>query len=161
MRALGWLLLGSMLAAPQPPAAGQTAPPAASQEPAPDSSSVVPAPRPVATVAELMVQIIYPYSDAVFYISTRTPETDAAWVELQAKTLALAESANLLMMPGRARDKDRWMRDAKLLLDVGTVAFRAAKRKDVAALTALNEQLLTSCVTCHQDYRPTYRRRLP
>jgi hypothetical protein len=56
--------------------------------------------RPVGTMSDLMVKMIYPTSDAIFYIETRTPKTDAEWGELQAKTLTLAESANLLMMSG-------------------------------------------------------------
>ena len=83
------------------------------------------------------------------------------WIDLQSKAMMLAESANLLMMPRRARDQDRWMKDATLLLDVGVAAFRAAKAKDVEALTALNDQLYAACVTCHADYRPNYRPRLP
>ena len=89
----------------------------------------------------------------------RQPKTEAEWGELQAKTLALAESANLLMMPGRARDQDRWMQDAKLMLDAGTAAYRAARRKDLAALDALSDQLYESCTSCHQHYRPNYGRR--
>jgi hypothetical protein len=110
-------------------------------------------------MSDLMVHMIYPTSDAVFYISSRTPTTDAEWAELQAKTLTLAESANLMMMPGRTRDNDRWIKDAKLMLDVGEAAFKAAKAKDVAALEALSDQLYQSCVTCHQHYRPNYGRR--
>ena len=51
------------------------------------------------------------------------------------------------------------MDDAKLMLDAGPAAFRAAKTKDVAALDALNDQLYTSCTSCHQHYRPDYGRR--
>jgi hypothetical protein len=107
-------------------------------------------------MSELMVHMIYPTSDAVFYISTRTPKTDADWAELQAKTLTLAESANLLMMPTRARARDQWMKDAKLMLDAGTTAFKAAKAKDVAALEAVSDQLYESCTTCHTHFRPGY-----
>lgn len=115
--------------------------------------------HPVGSMSELMVDVLYPASDAVFYISTRTPATDAEWTELQGKTLMLAESANLLMMPARARDNDRWMTDAKLLLDAGTAAFAAAKKKDVNALVELNDSLYQSCVVCHTHYRPNYGRR--
>ena len=120
----------------------------------------VPAPSAanVGTMSELMVHIIYPTSDAVFYISTRTPNTDAEWTELQRQTLMLAESANLLMMPSRARARDQWMRDSKLLLDAGMAAFKAAKAKDVAALEAVSDQLYESCTTCHQHFRPGYGR---
>ena len=115
--------------------------------------------HPVGTMSELMVKIIYPMSDAIFYITTRTPTSEPEWNELQAKALTLGESANLLMMPGRARDQDRWMKDSQLLLDVGIAAFKAAKSKDVDALGELNDQLYTACVTCHVDYRPNFRRR--
>src|ERR1043165_3976419 len=113
---------------------------------------------PVGTMSDLMVRIIYPASDAVFYITTRPPKTDAEWSDLQAKTLMLAESANLLMMPGYARDQDRWMADARLMLDAGAAAYKAAKSKDVAALEAVNDALYESCVTCHQHYRRNYGR---
>jgi cytochrome c556 len=117
------------------------------------------APVPVGSMSDLMVKMIYPTSDAIFYITTREPKTEAEWGELQAKALTLAESANLLMMPGRARDQDRWMADAKLMLDAGRAAYRAARAKDLGALEALSDQLYESCTSCHQHYRPNYGRR--
>jgi hypothetical protein len=139
----------------------------ASETPAPPPGGAGPSPLDalaehsyrVGTMSELMVDIIYPVSDAVFYISTRTPTTSEEWAVLQGQTLMLAESANLLMMPDRARDPDQWMRDARLMLDAGEAAYRAAKDRDVAALEALSDQLYESCVTCHQHYRPDYGRR--
>ena len=128
-------------------------------EGAPASQETQPPTRVVGTMSDLMVKMIYPTSDAIFYIETRTPKTDAEWGELQAKTLTLAESANLLMMPGRARDQDRWMADAKLMLDAGMAAYAAAKKKDVAALVELNDAVYQSCVVCHQHYRRNYGRR--
>lgn len=113
----------------------------------------------VGTMSELMVKIIYPAADAVFYITTRTPTSEVQWGELQAQTLILAESANLLMMPAHARDQDRWMADSKLLREAGAAAFEAAKKKDVAALEQLNDQLYQSCTTCHMHYRRNYGRR--
>lgn len=117
-----------------------------------------PGPHPVGNMGELMRLVIYPTSDAVFYISTRTPRTDAEWTDLQAKTLMLAESANLLMLPGLARDRDRWMADAKLMLDAGTDAFKAARGRNLEALEAVNDALYESCVSCHRHYRPNYGR---
>lgn len=137
VRITALLLVAALQAAPAPP----------------------PPTRAVGSMSELMIKILYPTSDAVFYIESRTPKDDAEWNELQAKTLMLAESANLLMLQGYARDQDRWMTDSKLLLDAGTRAFRAAKQKDVPALVALNDALYASCVTCHQHYRPNYGRR--
>jgi cytochrome c556 len=112
--------------------------------------------RNVGSMSDLMVKIIYPTSDALFYIESRTPKTDAEWNVLEGQALTLAESANLLMMPGRARDKTQWMADAKLMLDAGALAVKAAKTKNVAAIAALSDQLLESCTTCHKHYRPGY-----
>ena len=136
MRLSGALLLGIALAAQS--AAAQAKPPAAA-----------PSGQVIGTMSELMVQMIYPTSDAVFYITSRTPKTDAEWAALQGQTLTLAESANLLMMPSRARGREQWLKDAKLMLDAGAAAFKAAKAKDLAALEALSDQLYESCTTCH------------
>lgn len=116
------------------------------------------APAPVGTMSELMVRLIYPASDAIFYVSTRTPSTDAEWNTLQGQALLVAESANLLMMPAHLRDETRWLDDARLMRDAGQAAFTAAKAHDVNALEALNDALYQSCVTCHQHYRRNYGR---
>ncbi len=119
------------------------------------------APLPVGTMSELMIDLIYPTSDAILYISTRTPTNDVEWNELRAKALTLAESANLLMTPPRALDNDRWMKDAQLMLDAGTAAFEAAKNHDVAALENLNQAVYESCLVCHFHYRPDYGKPKP
>ncbi len=141
-----FLLIGAVIAQPL---AGQE----------PDELGPVPTQERIGTMSDLMVRILYPTSDAIFYIATRTPTTSEEWTELEGQTLMLAESANLLMMPRRARDEDQWMRDAELLLRVGEAAFKAAKDHDVAALEALNDQLYQSCVQCHLHYRRGYGRR--
>jgi len=116
-----------------------------------------PAPmRNVGSMSDLMVKIIYPTSDAIFYVESRTPTTDAEWTALEGQALMLAESANLLMMPGRARDQKQWMADAKLMLDAGAAAVKAAKTKKVEAVSAVSDQLLESCTSCHKHYRPGY-----
>ena len=94
--------LCTTLALAQTPAPAPNPPQAPARARAPASAQ-----RIVGTMSDLMVQMIYPTSDAIFYISTRTPKTDQEWLELQGKTLTLAESANLLMMPSRARATTR------------------------------------------------------
>jgi cytochrome c553 len=120
------------------------------------ASSERPPTRNVGSMSELMVKIIYPASDALFYIESRTPKTETEWTALEGQALMLAESANLLMLPGRARDPKQWMADAKLMLDAGAAAVKAVKSKNVEAISALNEQLLESCTSCHRHYRPGY-----
>jgi hypothetical protein len=130
------------------------------QAPTPAARNASPATARVGTMSELMVHIIYPTSDAVFYVSSRTPETDEQWKELQAKTLTLAESANLLMMPGRTRP-GQWNRDSRQMLDAAWAAFKAAKAKNLAGVEAVSDQLYESCVACHKAYRPDYGKPKP
>jgi len=117
--------------------------------------------QPIGNMSQLMVDIIYPTSDAIFYVERNVPQNDHEWGILRTNALTLAESGNLLLMDRRARDQGDWIKDAKLLIDVGAAAYKAAQAKDLNAVLALNEQLNTACVTCHEQYRPNYRRRTP
>jgi hypothetical protein len=112
--------------------------------------------RVVGTMSDLMVKILYPASDALFYIETRTPKTESEWTVLEGQALMLAESANLLLMPARVRGRAQWIADSKLLLNVGADALKAVKAKDVPAIVALNDRLYTSCTSCHTHFRPNY-----
>jgi hypothetical protein len=115
--------------------------------------------EPVGTMSQLMIDIIYPASDAIFYVERAKPQNDHDWGILRTNALNLAESGNLLMMPGRARDQNDWIKDAKMLVDVGQAAYKAAQKKDLQAVVDLNEQLYVSCTKCHSQYRPGYGRR--
>jgi hypothetical protein len=112
----------------------------------------------IGTTSELMVTVIRPASDAIFYVETRTPADGDAWTVLQGQALMVAEAANLLMLPGRARDEKQWMADAVLMREAGAAAFTAAKTRNVEAVAAVNDQLYESCTTCHRHYRPGYGR---
>ena len=122
------------------------------------ASSSRPPTRNVGTMSELMVRIIYPASDALFYIESRTPKTDSEWGALEGQALMLAESANLLMMPGRARDQKEWMAYSRLMLDAAADALAAAKQRDVDGIVLTGERLLESCTACHKSYRKDYGR---
>jgi cytochrome c556 len=116
--------------------------------------------KSVGTMSEIMIDIIFPTSNEVFYVNREPNKTEKDWEDLRNNALVLAESANLLMAENRAKDKDRWMKDAQLLWDVGNKAFKAAKAKDLEGLKALNDDLYEACQSCHEHYRPGYRRRL-
>jgi cytochrome c553 len=113
----------------------------------------------VGTMSQLMVNIIYPTSDAIFYVDRKPPASELEWNLLMNQALMLAESGNLLMMPGRARDPGNWMTDSKMMVDAGAAAYKAAAAKDLEAVRAVNDQLYASCVTCHRQYRKDYPKR--
>ena len=126
---------------------------------APAAEAPAPGIKSVGTMSELMLDLIYPTSDQIFYVGRNEKKTLKDWNDIRQSALMLAEAANLLMADNRAKDKDQWMKDAKLLWDAGNKAFIAAKAKDEAGLEALNAELYEACQSCHVHYRPGYRRR--
>ena len=142
-----FILAGAVLA--QDPSAK---PPAAE---APSSTSL----KSVGTMSEIMLEIVYPTSTEIFYAGRNETKTPKDWIDLRENALIMAESANLLMADNRARDKGQWMSDAKLLRDVGVKAYALAKEKDLPGILALNAELYEACQSCHEHYRPGYRRR--
>jgi hypothetical protein len=111
--------------------------------------------QPVGTMMEFMYSMVHPASNEILLTVNRGgPQNDKEWASVQRSALQLAESGNLLMMRGRARDQGEWIKDAKMLVDVGAAAFKASKEKNANALAALTGQLDASCVTCHKQYRP-------
>jgi hypothetical protein len=115
--------------------------------------------EPIGNMSQLMIDIIYPTSDAIFYVDREPPKTQHDWDRLRSQALMLAESGNLLMMEGRARDQGNWIKESKMLVDIGAQAFKAAQAKNVDGIRALNDSLNAACVTCHYQYRPGYHRR--
>jgi cytochrome c556 len=110
---------------------------------------------PAATMKQLMLDLIHPASNGILlFVNRGAPTDDREWAAVRRSAVTLAESGNLLMMRGRARDQGDWMKDAKMLVDSGTAAYKAAQAKDFSALAALTEQLDASCTTCHKQYRP-------
>jgi hypothetical protein len=115
--------------------------------------------QPVATISQIMVAITLPYSDALLYIQRDPPKNDRDWETLQMQALMLAESGNLLMIKGRAKNQGLWMKDAKMLVEAGAAAVKATRAKDLDAVLALNEQIVNSCITCHRQFRSGRRER--
>jgi hypothetical protein len=113
---------------------------------------------PVTSVKQLMLDLIYPSSNdillAIYRGGPGGPKDDKDWAAVRRGAVTLAESGNLLMMRGRARDQGDWMKDAKLLVDAGNAAYKAAQAKDANALAVLAGALDASCTTCHRQYRP-------
>jgi cytochrome c556 len=110
---------------------------------------------PAASVKQLMLDLIHPSSnDILLTIYRGGPKDDKEWAAMRRAALTLAESGNMLTMQGRSRDRENWMKDAKLLVDAGNAAYKAAQAKDANALAALAGALDASCTTCHKQYRP-------
>lgn len=80
------------------------------------------------------------------------PRTDEDWTAVRNSAATVAESANLLMLPGRARNQDDWMVQAKKLSEAAMEATRAAEVKDTEALFAAGGNIYQACSDCHAKY---------
>jgi hypothetical protein len=108
--------------------------------------------QPVATIKELMVDLIHPASNSLLLLIHRGgPGDDEDWAEARRSAIVLAESGNLLIMRNRAAN---WVADAKLLTDAGAAAYKAAEARNTKALESLADRIDTSCTTCHKHFRP-------
>jgi hypothetical protein len=108
--------------------------------------------QPVATMKQLMLDVIHPASNSLLLAINRGgPSGEKEWAEVRRGAMTLAESGNLLVMRNRAPG---WVADAKLLTDAGAAAYKAADAKDAKALAALADRIDASCTTCHKQFRP-------
>lgn len=82
------------------------------------------------------------------------PETDEEWIEVWSAALTVAESGNLLMMPGRAIDDGEWMRWSAALRDAGKHAAEVAADRSYEGVLNVGEEIYNACVGCHRIYVP-------
>ena len=125
--------------------------------PQPEQPAAAPQPgfKPVGSVMQIMEAVVIPSSNAIWNVPAEAPKNDEDWAAVRNNALALAESGNLLMIEGRAKDQDAWMRASQALVDAGTTAFHAAEAKDLEAITAAGDAIYNSCEGCHMQYPPT------
>lgn len=80
------------------------------------------------------------------------PTTNEGWQAVENGAAVVAESGNLLMMPGRAVEEDEWMAYSRRLAEVGLKAMRAAEARDKEAVFAVGGELFEACEACHAKY---------
>ena len=122
--------------------------------------------KPIADVKQMMESIVDPSADGVWDsvkviytkagMEERRPRTDKEWAVVRGHAMTLAESGNLLMMPGRAKDGGDWMKFAQELVDTSAIALRAAEAKDYDKLMDVGGLIDEVCERCHKKYWPNY-----
>lgn len=113
-----------------------------------------PAFQPVGTVRQIMLSIVAPTSDVIFKVPNQAPKDEKEWKAVQDSALMLAETGNLLLLPGRAKDNGDWVKFSKSLIDRGSRAFKAANAKDAKSLEDIGNDIDDVCETCHAKYLP-------
>jgi hypothetical protein len=133
---------------------------------------------PVMTVNQLMHAILFPLGNAVFFSQnedpdalTRDPQPSSSpnpltglyggWQAVENSALALAESADLMLIEGRTcsngevvnvEDAD-WVRFVEDFRDKSLAAYEAALTKNQDAMLDASGYLSETCLACHRVYR--------
>ena len=111
---------------------------------------------------DFMAHLLTPASEAIWessgYVITEEgefslePTNEEEWERVLYGAKVITESASLLSIPSRSKNRNEWIVFAGLLEEVGQKAFDAAERKDVNALFDIGAELYQVCVACHQVY---------
>ena len=119
-------------------------------------------PTPVADVQELMISVLEPaaetYWDGVGEVLDEEgvhqfrPLTEEDWTSLRNAAFVLAESGNLLMMDGRARDRGDWMAHSRAMVETGRLALDAVDRRNADAVFDAGAEVYYACRDCHARY---------
>jgi len=133
---------------------------------------------------QLMRGVLYPASNVVFSAQIDNPgdvkfvpgkdpsmatdplvSTFGGWQAVENAALALTESANLLLIPGRTcangspvpmNDPD-WSKFVQELRDAGMKAYKAAQSKDQDKMIEVADTLAKACAGCHRKWREKQR----
>jgi hypothetical protein len=79
------------------------------------------------------------------------PTTDEGWHAVESAAAVLAETGNLLVMPGRSAGAD-WDKYADGLRRTGKLAMQAALDQDPEALFDAGGEIYQVCKACHNQY---------
>jgi hypothetical protein len=117
--------------------------------------------EPVADVQQTMAWILLPAAEVIWdsagtiiTAEGRTelaPTTVEGWENVRNQAALVAETGNLLMMPGRAEGPE-WIAYARGLHVTGRRVMAAAEARDADALFDAGGELYQACVACHARY---------
>jgi hypothetical protein len=135
-------------------------------------------PQVEANLAQLMKGVLLENSNVIFFAQSEDPAkvppakdpaaaTDplansyGKWEAVENSALALAESANLLTIPGRKCSNGLpvpignadWPKFVQGLRDASMKAYKAAQAKDMDKIVDAADTMTTACANCHDKYR--------
>ena len=141
---------------------------------------------PVGNLAQVMRGILFPSSNIIFTVQTVDPGAKPApantndgkqdggfnwmlwgadiykgWDLVDYAAVSLAESAPLMLTPGRRCENGRpvpvndpeWIKFSVELAEAGKAAYKASQTRDQAAVSEISNLVADSCLNCHQLYR--------
>jgi mono/diheme cytochrome c family protein len=140
---------------------------------------------PAGNLAQVMRGILFPSSNIIFTVQTVDPGAKPApnaavgskdagfnwmlwgadiykgWELVDYAAVALAESAPLMLTPGRRCENGRpvpvndpeWIKYSVELAEAGKAAYKASQSRNQDAVSEISNLVADSCLNCHQVYR--------
>jgi hypothetical protein len=135
--------------------------PAEEQKPAAASAPAAHAVPPQLSINAMMVGLVDDSSHEIWdaVVQGKQPKTDEDWFHLQHHATKIALSGTLITIPGTGKadaewvTKPDWIKYSKELADDGMAALKATQDKDIKALSAAGDRLVTTCESCHKAYK--------
>jgi hypothetical protein len=125
--------------------------------------------------------ILFPSANILFDVQTQDPGTRKAaasttdadtltvrygnvydpWILVDVAAISLAESASLLLTPGRRCENGKpvpiddadWQKYVQALVEAGRVAYKAAQTRNQETVSEATNVVNDSCLNCHRAYR--------
>lgn len=117
--------------------------------------------EPVVDTKQFMNWILDPNADVIWGaagtittfegVEDLAPTTQEGWDAVRNAAATLAESGNLLQIPGHSRGED-WNEISRGLTATAVLLMAAAEQKDDQQVFDYGGQLYNVCVACHQLY---------
>lgn len=117
---------------------------------------------PVVDVKQLMTAVVEPaaeqFWDAVGTVDDSTgstsygPRSAEDWALVRNAAVVIAESGNLMMLDGRAKDRQQWMVLSRAMVVAGQQAIAAATAQDTARVFESGGVVYEACTRCHAVY---------
>lgn len=159
--------------------------PASSGQPAAAAAGQAPSFPPAGNLAQVMRGILFPSSNLIFNVQSRDPAAPlpqrptsqvtsgafpwadwgagiyTGWELVDYAAIALAESAPLMLTPGRRCENGKpvpvndpdWVKFTLELAEAGKAAYKAAQTRKQDVVSEITDQVATSCSHCHEAYR--------
>lgn len=139
---------------------------------------------PAGNLAQVMRGILFPSSNILFTVQTIDPAAPRpksesvateggfnwftwggdiykGWELVDYAAVALAESAPLMLTPGRRCENGKpvpvddpdWVKFTLELAEAGKAAYKASQSRNQEAVSDVTNQVADSCLNCHQAYR--------
>jgi cytochrome c553 len=168
----------------------QVRPAASKASPAvPATTAALPAFPPAGNLSQLMRGIMFPNSNIIFTVQTHDPAeqkksgdlTDtggfnwsmwgsdlySGWEIVDYAAVALADSAPLMLTPGRRCENGKpvpvndpdWIRFTKEMAQVGRAAYLASQSRNQEKVSDISGDVSDACLHCHQVFRDNRRGR--